>query len=110
MSAQTKPARDWRALDAAHRRRGELITVFFSPDGGAFAPPAYGDKVGKPYTYSHAHIEALLTVKLVLRLSLRAVEGFARGMARIARASPCPLRGHAPEAGKGWGWCALSAG
>jgi hypothetical protein len=38
MTAQAKPARDWRALDAAHRRRGELITVFFSPDGEAFAP------------------------------------------------------------------------
>lgn len=86
MSAQTKPARDWRALDTAHRRRRELITVFFSPDGDAFAPPEYEDKVGKPYTYSHAHIEALLTVKMLLRLSLRAVEGFAHGMARIAQA------------------------
>ena len=91
MPTPTKPARDWRALDAAHRRRGELVTVFFSPDGDAFEPPPKRIGVGKPFTYSDAHIEALLMVKLLLRLSLRAVEGFALGMARIAQADwPVP--------------------
>jgi IS5 family transposase len=89
MAAQT---RNWKALDAAHRRRGELITVVFSPDGaGAFQRPAYAQKTGTPRLYSDELIEALLLVKLVLRLSLRAVEGFAHGMARIAQAQwPIP--------------------
>lgn len=86
MAMRTQPARDWRALDAAHRRRGEIITVFFSPDGEAFAPPPRTGKGGHPRLYSDTHIEALLTVKMLLRLSLRAVEGFACGMARIAQA------------------------
>ena len=32
MAART---RNWKAMDAAHRRRGELITVVFDPDGRA---------------------------------------------------------------------------
>lgn len=91
LKTTTKPARDWRALDAAHKRRGELITVFFSPDSGAFEPPPRTGKDGRPQLYSDAHIEAVLTVKVLLRLSLRAVEGFARGMSRIAQADwPVP--------------------
>lgn len=84
--------RNWKELDAAHRRRGELITVVFSPDGAsAWQKPAYAQKTGKPRVYSDDLIEALLLAKVVLRLSLRAVEGFARGMARIAQASwPTP--------------------
>ena len=86
----SKPAqaRDWRALDAAHKRRGELITVFFDPESAAFEPPAHvkSKKGGRPKLYSDELIEALLTVKVLLRLSLRAVEGFAHGMARIAQA------------------------
>jgi len=62
--------------------------VVFSPDAvGAFQRPAYCQKTGTPRLYSDELIEALLTVKVVLRLSLRAVEGFARGMARMAQAS-----------------------
>ena len=84
-------ARNWQALDAAHRRRGELLTVVFSPDDTAWQRPAYHQRTGTPRLYSDALIEALLTVKLMLRLSLRAVEGFARGMARIAGADwPIP--------------------
>ena len=80
--------RDWPALDAAHRRRGELITVFYSSDSDVFAPAvAQEGRRGAPRTYSDAHIEALLTVKLVMRLSLRAVQGFALGMAQVVGAS-----------------------
>lgn len=90
MSAK-KTIRNWSALDAAHRRRGELITVFFDPDCEAFAPPPQSGKRGHPRLYSDNHIEALLAVKVLLRLPLRAVEGFARGMARIAKAEwPVP--------------------
>ena len=83
--------RDWKTLGAAHRRRSELITVIFDSESGAFAPPEYHVRRGKPFTYSDAHIEALLTAKLMLRLSLRAVGGFARGLARFAKANwPVP--------------------
>jgi IS5 family transposase len=83
-----KPARDWRGLTDAHRRRGALITVFFDPDSAALAPAErVPGKNGRPRLYTDEHIEALLTVKLLLRLSLRAVQGFAAGMARIACAS-----------------------
>ncbi len=88
MAART---RNWQALDAAHRRRGELITVVFDPEGGAFAPPGQQGKRGRPCLYSDALIEGLLLAKVVLRLSLRALEGFAHGLARIARADwPVP--------------------
>jgi hypothetical protein len=82
-----KPApRNWRALDAAHKKRGELITVFLDPQGGCFEPPARSGRPGRPRKFSDTLIEALLTVKVLLRLSLRAVEGFAQGMARLAGA------------------------
>lgn len=80
-------ARDWRKLDAAHRRRGELITIWLSDDSGSYTAPAYSQRTGAPRQYSDALIEALLTVKVVLRLSLRALEGFATGMARLAKVS-----------------------
>lgn len=32
--------RNWSKLDAAHKRRSELVTVVFDPDGSAFSPPA----------------------------------------------------------------------
>lgn len=80
-------ARDWARLDAAHRRRGELITIWLSDDSGVYTAPAYSQRTGAPRQYSDALIEALLTVKVVLRLSLRALEGFATGMARLAKAS-----------------------
>ena len=86
-----KRVRDWKKLDEAHMRRGELVTVFFSTDGPAFAPAEKTGARGRARVYSEATIEALLVAKLVLRLSLRAVEGFAQGMARLAQAAwPVP--------------------
>ena len=82
-----KRVRDWRALDAAHRRRGESVTIWLSEDKGVCAAPKYNQRTGAPRRYSDAFIEALLTAKLVLRLSLRAVEGFAAGLAKQANAS-----------------------
>ncbi len=80
----TKKKRDWRALDAAHRRRGELITVILCPDGAPFAPPAYTQRTGRPRLYADEQIEAMLLTKVALRLSLRAVEGLAHGLAKLA--------------------------
>lgn len=79
--------RNWRELDAAHRKRGELITVVFDPSGTAFQRPAYHQRTGTPRQYSDALIEALLACKVLLRLSLRALQGFAQGLAHIAGAS-----------------------
>ncbi len=80
----TKKKRDWKALDAAHRRRGELITVILCPDGAPFAPPAYAQRTGRPRLYADPQIEAMLLTKVALRLSLRAVEGLTRGLAKLA--------------------------
>lgn len=85
--ALVKRKRDWAALDASHRRRGELITVFYSSDSDVFAPSVQRTgRRGAPRTYSDSHIEALLTAKLVMRLSLRATQGFAQGMAKLVKA------------------------
>jgi hypothetical protein len=78
-----KRERDWSALDAAHRKRGELITIFYSTDGGLFEPPPKTGRVGGPRVYSDNTIEAVLTIKHVTRLSLRAIEGFVIGMREV---------------------------
>lgn len=78
--------RNWAALDAAHRRRGEMLTLFFDPDSEVFAQPVPAGRRGAPLRFSDATIEALLTVKVILRLSLRAVQGFAHGMAALTGA------------------------
>jgi hypothetical protein len=78
--------RNWKALDVAHRRRGTLITVVFDIDGQALARPGPQGKRGRSYLYNDALNEGLLLDKVVLRLSLRALEGFAHGLARTARA------------------------
>lgn len=84
MPQRTSPsakARDWRALDAAHKRRGQLITVLLDPHGAAFTPPErVAGRRGRPQLYSDALIEAAFTVKVLLGLSLRALEGFLAGM------------------------------
>ncbi len=91
MKPNKKTRRDWAALDAAHARRGELLTVVFDPSAEAFAPPARTGRRGAPRRYGDELIEALLTVKLMTRLSLRALEGFARGLARIAGGASWPI-------------------
>ena len=54
--------RDWKKLDEAHKRRGELVTVFFSEDGPAFQPADKTGKRGRTRLYSEATIEALTTL------------------------------------------------
>ena len=83
--------RDWKALTAAHKHRGVMLTVVFDPKGAAFTQPAYNQKTGTPRIYSDDLIEALLTVKLMTGLSLRAAEGFALGMRELAEGTwPVP--------------------
>ena len=91
MAGKIKKKRDWKALDEAHRRRGELITAVLCPDGAPFERPAYAQRTGRPRLYADAQIEALLLAKVALRLSLRAVEGLAYGLAKLAHVSwPVP--------------------
>ena len=80
--SQTKK-RDWPALDAAHARRGALITIVLSPDGGAYAPPPRDGRACRPRVYSDELVEALFLAKAVTGLSLRALEGFARGLREL---------------------------
>ncbi|MDO8415270.1 MAG: IS5 family transposase [Agitococcus sp.] len=85
---EAKRTRNWKELDAAHRRRGELVTVIFSQDASTQGElKAVGKKGGRKQRYPDTLIEALLTVKVVLRLSLRALEGFAAGMVTLTGAS-----------------------
>ena len=85
--AQPKKKLDWRALTGAHVRRGELLTVWDCNDAGCCARPPKSGRRGLPFTYNDALIEALYTVKVMLRVPLRAVEGFARGLAQLTGAS-----------------------
>jgi hypothetical protein len=75
-----------KKLNAAHRRHGELITVMLNAQRGLFAPPASpAGRKGRPQLYSDAVVEALPTVKLLPRLSQRATEGLAAGLAYLDR-------------------------
>ena len=79
--------RDWAKLNAAIRHRGERMAIWLSGDSGACAAPAYILHAGAPCQFSDALIEALLTVRVMLHLSLRALDGFAIVMARLDKVS-----------------------
>jgi hypothetical protein len=84
----TAQLHNWKALtpltDVAG---GGLITLVLSSDGGAaFQCPEYAQKTGLPSLCRDGLIEALLLNKVALRLGLRTVASFARGMARLAQA------------------------
>lgn len=79
--SEPKRNRDWRKLDAAHRQRGELIALMLSEDAARlFERPEGTGKRGMQRLYSDSLIEAVLTIKYMFRLSLRAAEGFAAGL------------------------------
>ena len=91
MSNLPKAKRDWRALDAAHQKRGAMLTIWLDASNEAFAPPAKTGRRGRPSKFSDAFIEAALTVKVLTGLPLRAVEGFVRGVRDLAGAQwPVP--------------------
>jgi hypothetical protein len=84
-----KKKRDWAALDAAHKKRGEMLAVYLldASAGPADIPALPPTKNGRPQKYSDATIEALLTLKVLLRLTLRAIEGLAQGLNQVARSA-----------------------
>jgi hypothetical protein len=76
---EPKRIRNWKALTAAHRRRGELITMFINPESTfPVALKQSTPKGGRPRQFSNETIEALYTLKVMLRLPLRAVQGVAQ--------------------------------
>ena len=84
MVRKIKKKRGWKALDAAHRRRGELITAVFCPEDAPFEKPIYAQRTGRPRIYADAQIEAMLLAKVALRHAARAVAGLAYGLAKLA--------------------------
>jgi hypothetical protein len=79
---ESKRIRNWKALTAAHRRRGELITMFINPQSSfPLALKQSTPKGGRPRRYTNETIEALYTLKVMLRLPLRAVQGVAQAAA-----------------------------
>jgi hypothetical protein len=65
-------------------RGGESIVCYMTPESVLGAPRRKpGPQGGRPEKYPDAFIEAMLMMKVATRLSLRAVTGFARGMAQL---------------------------
>jgi hypothetical protein len=85
--AKPKKKRDWRALTAAHRRRGELLAMYMlgEPIPTEELPELKKVTAGRPQVHSDKTVEALLTLKVLLRLSLRAIEGLAQNLTVITR-------------------------
>jgi IS5 family transposase len=89
---EPKRVRNWQAIDAAGRRRGELMALYISSDVVQAKPTKRpGPKGGRPQRYAAEYIEAVLTVKLMGRTSLRAAEGYVReilGLLKLAVPTP----------------------
>ena len=68
---------NWREYNESLVRRGD-ITFWFDEDVvAAWQHANAGVKVGRPYVYSDVAIEALLTLRELLRFPYRQTEGFA---------------------------------
>lgn len=74
--------RNWRAYDRGLIARGDL-TVWLSPDLAWHAPAGTGRR-GRPPTFSDAAIQTVLTLKVLFQLPLRAAQGMAGSLIRLA--------------------------
>ena len=74
--------RNWREYDRALIRRGDL-TVWISPDVAWHAAEGTG-KRGRPPVFSDAAIQCVLTLKVLYQLPLRAAQGMAGSLIRLA--------------------------
>lgn len=86
---------NWPEYDRALVQRGSL-TVWFDEDflRNHWTPPGTGQR-GAPRLYSDAAIQALLMLKAVFGLPYRALEGFARSLARLMGVDvPIPDHSH----------------
>jgi hypothetical protein len=75
--------RNWHEYDRGLIARGDL-TVWLSPDLAWHAPEGTG-KRGRPLVFSDAAIQCVLTLKVLLQLPLRAAQGLAGSLLRMAR-------------------------
>ena len=74
--------RNWREYDRALITRGDL-TVWISPDVAWHAAEGTG-KRGRPPVFSDAAIQCVLTLKVLHQLPLRAAQGMAGSLIRLA--------------------------
>lgn len=74
--------RNWREYDRGLISRGAL-TVWISPDLAWHAAGGTGRR-GRPATFSDAAIQAVLTLKVLYHLPLRAAQGMAGSLIRLA--------------------------
>ena len=79
-TATTKPKRrDWAAIDRQHQRRGTLaFTLLLNPE--VLKAPVRKVGRGRPQRYTDTFIEALLMMRVALRLPYRVLEGAARAI------------------------------
>ncbi|KDP87468.1 transposase [Cupriavidus sp. SK-3] len=75
--------KNWKAYNAGLIARGD-VTMWIEDSALATAADAGQPKRGRPCAYSDATIQMLLTVKQVYRLPLRALQGFAQSLCRLA--------------------------
>lgn len=74
--------RNWREYDQGLMARGDL-TVWISPELTWHAPEGTG-KRGCPRVFTDAAIQAVLTLKVLYQLPLRAAQGMAGSLMRLA--------------------------
>ena len=74
--------RNWREYDQGLIARGDL-TVWISPDLGWHGVEGTG-KRGRPRVFSDAAIQCVLTLKVLYQLPLRAAQGMAESLIRLA--------------------------
>ena len=84
-AAPVKRNRNWVEIDRQHKKRGELIVYYAVGLSETTEPPAKTGKRGHPFKYSDATIEGLLKLKVSMRLSLRATEGFAEAIKALTQ-------------------------
>ncbi len=77
------PARDWAAYNKALIERGSL-TVWIDADALAqWAAVRDPKRIGRPFVYSDAAIQLILTLREMYHLPLRAAQGFAMSIFRL---------------------------
>lgn len=72
--------RDWKALTEKHRARGSLVINLAIACESQLSSPTPTGKRGRPRKYSLDLITTLLTLKVMLRLPLRALQGLATAL------------------------------
>jgi len=75
--------RNWREYDRGLIARGDL-TVWISPDLAWHGSKGTG-KHGRPLTFSDMAVQTVLTLKVLYQLLLRAAQGMADSLIRLAR-------------------------